>query len=552
MDKQCEQHQPLTKDDPSIPPINPALLKVPTQKPKQDIQILPPKIQQPTGTSLLPALIPQQEVETLPVDTTSKQLMVVRERFPHNLPKVLDLVLGQDGKAYSIRCDSGNPYILPVGSKHLGNIIREYAQEENRSVKKGDLNDINAMLQAHAERSGIQRYVWYRVAPVTGGIEIDLGDERHTRIRITAGKVDIINSGSDVLFFRTPVSNPMAMPAQVGDLKRLNKYLNMHPTLSTLLIGWISFVMAHPKHPTSKYPILVLNGGQGCGKSSLCNYILRNLIDPNRVGLQILPNNSKDIAIAAQNSHVLYYDNVREFSHTMADILCVAATGGVLSARQLYTDADQQLLNLHVALVLNGIHSFITQPDLAQRCLPIHLSPIPEEQRMSDAILAQGFQADLPYIMRGIFDLIAEIFQNLPDAKPTNPERMIDFVRWLAAMEMAQGVPAGIYQMQYSGALRHGQLDSLQENVLAAAILDLSDGLPDGHWTGTPDELLNVLNRNATKGTLRSRDWPVNAISLSKRLGVLEAGLKSQGIDIIFSRGKKRNITIRTQLNGGF
>lgn len=487
----------------------------------------------------------------LQVATPSSAPMAGRERFPSNLPTLLNLVIGQDGKAYSVQRDVGNPCVVTVGSRYLSNIIREYAQQENISLRQGDLRDINAMLQAHAERAGKCRDVWCRVAPVSGGIEIDTGDEGHTHVRITAGTVEIVQSGSEVLFYRSPVSLPMVMPAQAGDLKRLNKFLNLHATSATLLIAWVSYVLAHPKVPASKYPILVLSGGQGSGKSSLCNNILSKLIDPNRVGLQLLPNNSKDLAIAAQNSHVLYYDNVRGFSHSMADVLCVAATGGVLSSRQLYTDADQQLLNLHVALVLNGIHSFIDQPDLAQRCLPIHLKPIPEEKRKSDTAVAEEFQADIPFIMRGLFELIAGILTHLPEARPTSPERMIDFVRWLAAMEEAQGAPTGVYQQEYSEALRHGQLDSLQENELAAAVLELVEKLPGGRWSGTPDELLHVLNGDASRGTLRSKDWPVNAISLSKRLAVLEAGLMSQGIEITFSRGKKRSITIASTQSGG-
>ena len=523
-----------TKFSTSITPSDPALLRPLATPPSLETRSIAEQTPQDDS-------VHQQSSENLPEASP-----VRRQRFPDNLLYALNLTLGQDGKAYSIQKDAANPYVLLVGSRQLNNIIREFGQEENLNLRKSDISDINAMLQAQAERGGVCNEIWHRVAPVSGGIEIDLGDESHTRIRITARKVETVTSGSSCLFSRSPVSQSMAMPAEAGDLKRLAKYLNLHPIPAILLTAWITYVLAHPKLSTSKYPILVLSGGQGCGKSSLCNNILLKLIDPSRVGLQILPNNSKDLAIAAQNGHVLYFDNIRGFSQSLADVLCVAATGGVISSRQLYTDADQQVLNLHVALVLNGIHSFINQPDLAQRCLPIYLKSIPEDKRRSDTALAQEFQLDLPFIMRGLFDLIAEIFTHLPEAHPTNPERMIDFVRWLAAMEMAQGAPAGVYQTEYSEALRHGQLDSLQENELAAAILELADDLSERGWSGTPEELLAALTANATKGTLRSRDWPVNAISLSKRLQVLEAGLRSQGVVITFTRGKRRRITITT------
>jgi hypothetical protein len=127
---------------------------------------------------------------------------------------------------------------------------------------------------------------------------------------------------------------------------------------------------------------------------------------------------------------------------------------------------------------------------------------------------------------------------------------MLDFVRWLAAMEKAQGVPAGVFQLEYSEAIRHGQLDSLQENVLAAAVMEFAEGLPGGEWSGTPAGLLLELNKKASRGTQRSRDWPQNPIALSKRLVPLQAGLATQGIDLEFGRGRQRRITIKVNQSG--
>jgi hypothetical protein len=248
--------------------------------------------------------------------------------------------------------------------------------------------------------------------------------------------------------------------------------------------------------------------------------------------------------IAAQNSHLLCFDNVRGFKPAMADLMCVAATGGALTARQLYTDADQQVHHLHVALVLNGIHSFVEQPDFAQRCLPLELLPIPESNRKSEADFVREFQADLPAIQRGLFDLIAKILTHLPTAEVTNPQRMIDFVKWLAAMEKVAGAPPGVYQDVYADAVQQGQLESLLDNTLAAAIVEFADSERSGEWSGTPSDLLGKLNGRAPRGTLRSRDWPQNAIALSKRLRPLQASLLSQGILVELHRGKHRGITI--------
>jgi hypothetical protein len=463
--------------------------------------------------------------------------------FLRDLPKKTGVFIGQNGIPYATMTDAPNRYALAVGSRALNNFIRKEALKAGLALKNKDISEINDVLKAHAEMAGIVKNVFYRSAPIDGGVQLDVGDDQHTRISITAGKVETVTEDSEVIFFRTAASQPLALPAELGNIKLLKKYLNMRDEAAVLFIAWLTYTIAHPKVATSKFLILVLMGNQGSGKSLLCRLILR-LLDPSMIGIQVMPSNVKDLAIAAQNAHVLCYDNLRDIKQWMADILCIAATGGSMASRQLYTDADLQVIYLHVALVLNGIHSFIDQPDLAQRCLPLQLITLPEGNRKSEVQLEKELLGDLPSIMRGLYELIASIFTHLPSVQVTNPERMIDFVYWLAAFEAAQGVPTGVYQTAYSDALQQGQLDSLLDNPLAAAVIQFAEDYDDDEWEGTPADFLARLNLITSNGTQRSRDWPQNPIALSKRLIPLQAGLQSQGIGVQLGRGKNRTITV--------
>ena len=453
--------------------------------------------------------------------------------------------MGSDGHAYLGIVDEGNAQALQIGRKPTNLFLRQFAAQSGNRLKPNELKAINDELTEHAELSGVVREVFHRVAHTEDGIELDVGDDRHTRIRITPGKVEIITEGSETFFNRTPSMRPFVLPADGGDIGLLDKYLNLHPADIVLLMGWLSYTLAHPKVPATNYVILVLQGDQGSGKSLLCR-IIQWLTDPNVVGVQAFPRQHKDLVVAAQHAHVLFFDNLREIRPLMADTLSIAATGGSVTARRLYTDAEQHVHPLHVALVLNGIHSFIEQSDLAQRCLPMHLRTLDETNRRSEAAFLQAFQADLPRIFRGLLDLIAQIMTHLPSVEVTNPERMIDFVRWLGAMEKVYDAPAGVFQTQYSSALNEGMLDSLQENPLATVVMAFAEDLPDGQWTGTPTELLQALNLR-TGGS--SRDWPQNPIALSKRLRSLQSALQRQGIDVQLSRGKERRVTI-TKMEG--
>lgn len=478
-------------------------------------------------------------------ELTNLVTVTMLERFPHNLPRLLEVIRAQSGKAYSVRRDKRNPYVLSVSSRALNNVIREIAQNEGITLRQSAITEVNHFLQAKVDMTGFAVDVWYRVAPVAGGIEIDLGTEDHTRVRITAGKVEIIKEGSETLFWRTPSCQSMVMPSDLGDLNLLKKYVPLHAYSYLLLLGWLTWTLAHPKCATSKYLILLLQGGEGTGKSALSKLILR-LIDPSNLGVQALHKKPKDFAIAAQHAHVVCYDNMRGLTPAMADLMCTAVTGGSMSSRLLYSDNDQNVINILVALILNGIHAFVDQPDLAQRCLPLQMQVIPEGKRKSEVDIEAELAVDLPAIQRGLFDLIAKIFQQLPNAKVTRPTRMLDFSKWLAAMELAHGVPEGSYQGFYCEALNQGQLDALLDNLLAASVLEFAEGQVDGIWSGTPAELLAQLNLHATQGTQRSRDWPQNVIALSKRLLPLQAGLLTQGVSLELSRGKHRTITIKT------
>ena len=153
---------------------------------------------------------------SVPIPTTHEENRIAPpKRFPDSLPEILCISLDQTGNAVAVLNDRPNPYAQRLNSKLIKNLIREIARREGITLRRNDVNDLVSDLTAQAEMVGKCRDVWYRVAPVKGGIEIDVGDLNHTRIRITAGKVEVIRAGSPTLFFRTPMMLPMALPVEM-------------------------------------------------------------------------------------------------------------------------------------------------------------------------------------------------------------------------------------------------------------------------------------------------------------------------------------------------
>lgn len=481
-------------------------------------------------------------------DSTASQLPALFSPIKSSAPNfghAFDVFVDQVSKPHVVIRDKGNPYTLAIGSGALNSILRHQARARGEKLKQSALDDINADLAQDAEEAGQIYNTWNRVAPVDGGIEIDLGDDIHTRIRIANGTVSTIIEGSKTLFRRYKHSLPMIAPAPAGEgnLNLLKNYVNLDHIPFLLFKAWLSYTLAHPKVSTSKYVILQILGGQGTGKSMLTKLIKR-LIDPAVTDAQIFPNNAQDLGIAAQQSHVLCYDNLRDITKNMSDMLCTASTGGTLAGRKLYSNDEQHVIPMHAAFVLNGIHSFVSQPDLAQRCLPLSMKEIPSNNRKSEFDMETDLTRDLPIIQRGLFDLIAKVQLQLPNVVLTSPERMVDFCRWLGAMELVTEARPGTYQDCYSEVLNQGQRDTLLDNPLAASLLEFGEGLGGEEWSGTPTHLLQQLNFNVEARSQRSRDWPDNPVALSKRLLSLQAALSTQGIRVELRRGKERMITI--------
>ena len=76
-----------------------------------------------------------------------------------------------------------------------------------------------------------------------------------------------------------------------------------------------------------------------------------------------MPRDEHSIALAAKNSRVLAIDNLSHLSGDQSDSLCRISTGGGLSARKLYTDEDEVLIQYCRPIILNGIGDVVARGD---------------------------------------------------------------------------------------------------------------------------------------------------------------------------------------------
>jgi len=475
-----------------------------------------------------------------PADLVSK----VEKYTTYALDK-LTVGLAVNGDAYVYVTGDPNPTALRLRTRAVKRMIRKWAHKNKHVLRNDEVNDIIENLYAHAAINDDGLKVYLRVGKNEAGFpEIDLGTEDRSRVQFKDGKATVVAMGSNTLFIRPESMQPLPVPAETGSWKPLLAFLNVAEEEQYLILAWITYVITHPRGE-APYPILVLRGQQGTGKSLLGRAIIRPLVDNNVAGIQLFPSDVKDIAISSAHQYMLVYDNVRSLTKRQSDDLCVLATGGSMSSRRLYTDDEEFMLQVHAAMVLNGIHNFVQESDLASRCITVTLQPLDYSTRRDEAEFTQVAQEKMPQMFRGVLDLAAQILQAETSAEVINPERLMNFSRWLAAMEKVIELPPGKLQTAYSNNLRQASLDNVQDNVLAVTLLRFMEKRKDGSWQGTATALLAELSKIAPANTVqRQSEWPQNPIALSKRLKQLEAMVKPQGITIDFSHGTQRIIEI--------
>jgi hypothetical protein len=67
-----------------------------------------------------------------------------------------------------------------------------------------------------------------------------------------------------------------------------------------------------------------------------------------------LPREERELMIAANNGHVLAFDNLSSLPGWLSDALCRLASGGSFALRQLYTDADEVLFQATRPATINA------------------------------------------------------------------------------------------------------------------------------------------------------------------------------------------------------
>ena len=450
------------------------------------------------------------------------------------------------GTAFADLSINGHRETWPIRSMRFRAWLRRQYYEATGNAPSADcVNSALNLLEARAQFDGPERAVHVRVAEHDGHIYLDLADEHWRAVEIGPDGWRVV--GRPPVRFRRPAGLlPLPLPQRGGSLEQLASLLNLSSQNDfVLVVTWLLAAL----RPSGPYPLLAISGEQGSAKTVLSK-MLRALVDPNAAPVRALPREERELFIAANNGHVLAFDNFSRLRSWLSDALCRLASGGGFAVRQLYTDQDEMLFDAARPVILNGIEEVITRPDLADRSIFLTLPPVADARRQSERELWRQFELARPRILGALLDLVVHGLRTLPGIGLDRLPRMADFALWGAACETALW-PPGTFARAYEANRRAAIESIIDADPVAACVREIM--AERSSWTGSAADLLRAGADRSSDGISRATGWPKNPRALAGRLRRAQTFLRALGIDIAFSREGRagsRMISIRARLEG--
>jgi len=396
-----------------------------------------------------------------------------------------------------------------------------YYSEQDRAPTETSLKVALATLRGQALFDGDGCEVFTRIAKTQDGYWLDLCNEAWQCVQITATGWAVVAGDGAPLFTRSQSMRPLPVPKRGGKLDALWPLVNIPEADRMMVVAW----MLECLRADTPHVVLELNGEQGSAKSST-QRALRRLIDPNQADLRAAPKSVEDVWIAARNSHMVSLENLSHLPAPYQDALCVLASGGGYSARTLYTNLEETIIDLRKPIMLNGISVIVTAQDLLDRCLHIDLPTIQSRELAGD--MEQRFEAVQPALLGALLDVFVKVLAMLPKVEiaPEDRPRMADFAALGEAVFRVHSEPAGAFLSRYSELRVDGVRRTIDASPVGAALVAYLAVVADG-FTGTLARLLESLDRYRPHGEA----WPRSAKGLGDALRRLAPALRLIGFE---------------------
>ncbi|GAA6762509.1 MULTISPECIES: DNA primase [Thermus] len=449
------------------------------------------------------------------------------------LEEVVELWHTPVGEAWATVPRDGHVEHYPVrGREFRAWLAGLYYAKEGKPLYAQAMQDVLAVLEAKALYEGQEHEVHTRLAGCGGKVYLDLSRPDWSVVEISPDGWHVIPAHeAPVRFRRRRYQKPLPLPKPGGSLSPFLDLLPLQERRDVVLVlGWLVGALS----PRGPYPILILSGEKGAGKSTTAR-LLKALVDPQEAPLRAEPRNIEDLMVAAKGSWVVSYDNLSKVPEWLSDALCRLSTGGGLSKRELYTNDEEFVLEAQRPVVLTGIAFGAIRDDLADRSMLVHLTRVEEGERRPERELWEAFERIYPEALGALLDAVSMALRRREEVRTAMPSlpRLADWAIWVEAAAPALGLKAGEAVEVFYEVQAEFDQDLLDADPVARAILLLTVDWPEGYQaTYTASELLAALERavGIEEARIKPSGWPRTPAGLGRHLPRLQSALRGEGI----------------------
>jgi len=406
----------------------------------------------------------------------------------------------------------------------------------DKTVGGSTIKDVINVLEGKAIYDGKEYELHIRKAQYDNKIYVDMGDPSWSVIEISRDGWKIIKE-CNVKFKRSKNMLPLPVPERGGEIDDLKDLINATNEENWILtLAWLTqaFWCRGP------YAHLYLRGPQGTMKSYIMK-ILKTISDPSAAIKRNLTNSEQDTAIALGSESITCFDNLSGIMDRLADLFCIASTGGVSAKRALYTDDEESVIRVKCAILMNGIDDLGQRGDLLDRTIVLDLEKA--EFRKTEKEIDAEIDEKKAKLFGALLDMTAQGLENIDSIELDNPPRMADFAAWACAC--LDGAAKRFMEI-YTEARENTSVDLADMNRLPMAIYSFVRNRPKQSWEGNASLLLADINHYA--GVIPGHEtegWPTTPDKMGSELRRFSPSLESKGIITTYKRtGGKRLIML--------
>lgn len=469
-----------------------------------------------------------------PIDRTSEDKMTQSELLLEFIKQEnVELFLDDCSKPYATFFNKGHREVFSISSSEF----RQWAQmlyyrNTKKTMRADNLSQVLEILSYEAKDKERQITLYNRVAKEGDNFWYDMTDKKYSAIRISEEGWSVVNL-PPILFLRYGHQEPQVVPQQGGDINKIFEYVNV-AKFKTLFLCWLVSCFV----PDIPHAMTIIHGEKGAAKSTTCE-LIKKLIDPSALDTLNLSNDDGSLKVSLQKHYYLPFDNVSEISKNISNILCRAVTGCAFQDRKLHTNGDDYIFKFKRCVTINGINNVANRSDLLDRSILLELERISEDKRREQREVYQSFEADRPYILGAIFDILSKAMKIYPTIKLKKLPRMADFCHWGYAIGEAIGGYGDEFLKEYTTNRSVQNEEAIESDIVSYLIYELMRDRTEAE-ARVSDWLTKILEIAPLYGIdQRHKDMPKCPNQLSKRIGEVKSNLNGMGITYEFDRKRK-------------